>query len=361
MNPFFSILIPSYNRPEYIHKLIDSIINGRFENFEIIISDDCSPKKDEIKNIVNKYLSDDNRIRFYEQVNNLGEVGSKNFLVSKAKGSYNIIIGDDDIFIDNALYKLHQSILNNPNHDLYAFGYETIDENGKKISTYKSPKDISFSIKNFERSSNILYADMLPLWIFHPSTFCCKAGIEKSIGYSSEVGMAEDIFFIFELLLQEKEIFVISDEVFKWRKILYQSKSDQLNQSSEYLADISARLKIFEKLLTNSNYEQYSSFFRSRDFIYRFLVKNVLSDGRIDFKNFNTLLPNKTNVNYNKVNEVFDHEIKKSNFIIYVNKIFLLPRRLFIFNKLFGFKSTLLFLYRLISLKKIIYKISLKK
>ena len=49
MTPFFSVLIPSYNRPEYIGELINSFLNGKFQDFEIIISDDCSPKRDQIK------------------------------------------------------------------------------------------------------------------------------------------------------------------------------------------------------------------------------------------------------------------------------------------------------------------------
>ena len=44
MKPFFSILIPSYNRPEYINELLESIFLGGIEEFEVIISDDCSPK-----------------------------------------------------------------------------------------------------------------------------------------------------------------------------------------------------------------------------------------------------------------------------------------------------------------------------
>ena len=45
MQPFFSILIPAYNRPEELKVLIDSIVNQSFNDYEILVSDDCSPKK----------------------------------------------------------------------------------------------------------------------------------------------------------------------------------------------------------------------------------------------------------------------------------------------------------------------------
>ena len=94
--PFFSILVPSYNRPEYILDLINSILEQDFNDYEIIIADDCSPKQQIIKNYLNCLV--DNRIKVYFHDVNLGEVANKNFLISKASGEYNMLIGDDDTF-----------------------------------------------------------------------------------------------------------------------------------------------------------------------------------------------------------------------------------------------------------------------
>ena len=358
MIPFFSILIPSYNRPEYIFNLVESVTKSSFDNYEIIISDDCSPKQHEIKNVLFPFLKKDKRIKFYEQEKNIGEVETKNFLISKASGLYNIIIGDDDIFVDDALNKLNKIIINNPDNDVYTFGYSTIDEQGKKISTYTSPKNIIFSLDNFNLSSNILYSDMLPLWIFHPSTFCCKSGIEKSIGYNNNVGMAEDMFFLFELLLQGKRIYVSSDEIFQWRKILYKSKSSQLNQSSEYLADITARIKIYERLLKEEKYRGFKQFFESQNFIRRFLFKSVISDKRINLDSFYDVLVRDIKCSNKNVLMLFKDEINKPNYIKKINKIILFPERLVTFIKIFGFKSAFIFFLRIFSLRKILYKIS---
>ncbi len=65
-NPFFSILIPSYNRPEYITKSIESILDNDFDDYEIIISDDNSPKIDEIEKSIKKYLEFEN-VHFFKQ------------------------------------------------------------------------------------------------------------------------------------------------------------------------------------------------------------------------------------------------------------------------------------------------------
>ena len=352
MIPFFSVLIPSYNRPEYIGELINSFLNGKFKDFEIIISDDCSPKVDELKQLI-KVFELDHRVSFFTQENNIGEVGNKNFLVSKAKGQFNILIGDDDKFIPNSLSILHKKIIDNPNFDIYTFGYSTMNENSERLSKYVSPKDIKINLEDFKIASHVFCADMLPLWIFHPSTFCCRAGLEKSIGYSYEVGMAEDMYFIFEVLLDNKTLFVISEEIFQWRKIISKSKSDQLNQSSIYLNDIKARLKIYQQILKKYSFNNHFDFFISDEYVYRFLFKNIISDKTIVLSNLKSILfDDKELIETDVINKLVNLSKQKSTYIR-INKFLLLPKRIFIFFQIFGFMDTIRFLFGHFSNKKI--------
>ena len=64
-NPFFSIIIPTYNRAHIIHRPIDSIIAQTFTDWELIIVDDGSI--DDTKSIVDLYQ--DERIRYVRQEN----------------------------------------------------------------------------------------------------------------------------------------------------------------------------------------------------------------------------------------------------------------------------------------------------
>jgi glycosyltransferase involved in cell wall biosynthesis len=89
--PFFSILIPVYNRTAFLSKCLDSILCNDFKNIEIIVSDDCSPKAKDIERIVNAYQNNAN-ILFYEQPKNLGWSENRNFLISKANGEYLILL-----------------------------------------------------------------------------------------------------------------------------------------------------------------------------------------------------------------------------------------------------------------------------
>ena len=74
--PFFSILVPSYNRPNELMRCVDSVLKSSFNNFEIIVSDDCSPMQMEITEVMRCFL-DDARVNYFQQQSNLKEPGNK--------------------------------------------------------------------------------------------------------------------------------------------------------------------------------------------------------------------------------------------------------------------------------------------
>ena len=186
--------------------------------------------------------------------------------------------------------------------------------------------------------------------------FLLQIRVEKELGYSYEVGMAEDLYFIFEVILNHKKILVLPDLIFDWRKIIVKSKSSQLNQSSEFLADFSARLKIFNKLYQMKS-SKYYSFFQSEKFINRFLIKNILSDKRLNIKQLDFRF--KENESEKAVQKVIKENKSSPNAIIRLKQIMLLPKRIMIFMNIFGFQNTLIFVMGLFSLtriKSIFYK-----
>lgn len=62
MNDLVSVIMPSYGSEKFISKSIDSVLLQTYDNWELIIIDDCSP--DESKKIIKEYLSKDSRIKF---------------------------------------------------------------------------------------------------------------------------------------------------------------------------------------------------------------------------------------------------------------------------------------------------------
>lgn len=97
-----SILMPAYNCESYISQAIDSVLNQTHQNFELLIADDCST--DNTKKIIDSY--EDNRIKRFHNVTNLGYLQASNKLVKEAKGEYIAFQDADDYSVNNRLEKL---------------------------------------------------------------------------------------------------------------------------------------------------------------------------------------------------------------------------------------------------------------
>lgn len=91
-----SIIIPYYNRPEYIKKLMDKLSTQLTDEVEVIIVDDCSPTPLDYPNV----------IRLEE--NSGGASIPRNIGLDNAKGKYIVFIDSDDLVSDDYI----QTILN---------------------------------------------------------------------------------------------------------------------------------------------------------------------------------------------------------------------------------------------------------
>jgi glycosyltransferase involved in cell wall biosynthesis len=100
--PKVSVIIPSYNSAAYMDEAIQSVLNQTFENFELIIVDDCSP--DDTDSVVQKYLGD-KRVSYYKNSSNLGLSGNWNKALKFAKGDYIKFLCSDDKFHPQLLEK----------------------------------------------------------------------------------------------------------------------------------------------------------------------------------------------------------------------------------------------------------------
>ncbi len=107
MKPFFSIIIPVYNRPEEIDDLLASISAQEYdEPFEVCIVEDGSSEKSDL--IINKYTSELS-IQYFE-TENTGPGSSRNYGMTKATGNYFIILDSDVILPYNYLAEITKQL-----------------------------------------------------------------------------------------------------------------------------------------------------------------------------------------------------------------------------------------------------------
>jgi len=125
--PLVSVIIPTYNRPDYLWEAIVSVLNQTFQDFEIIVSDDCSQESSEA--IVNAFQ--DARIIFRRNQVNLGIAANVTHAIKLAKGKYIASLNDDDIWTPTFLETLIAPLEANSNLVLAFCDYAVIDATGQ--------------------------------------------------------------------------------------------------------------------------------------------------------------------------------------------------------------------------------------
>lgn len=122
----FSILIPAY-KAEYLNEAITSVLEQQYDDYELIVLDDCSPAP--IGKIVQEY--GDNHIKYYRNKENNGAVKlveTWNMCLQFSTGEYVICMGDDDKLKPNCLTEYAKLIKMYPDFDVYHALTEIINE-----------------------------------------------------------------------------------------------------------------------------------------------------------------------------------------------------------------------------------------
>lgn len=99
----FTIIIPVYNKAEFIPALIESVQSQTLDDYEVIIVDDAS--KDNSLEILNQLTSSNDKFRVIKNLNNKGVAESRNSAIDLSKGQYLLFIDADDRFLDKNLFE----------------------------------------------------------------------------------------------------------------------------------------------------------------------------------------------------------------------------------------------------------------
>lgn len=133
-----SIVTPLYNSEKYIEETILSVLDQTYNNWEMLIIDDCST--DNGPNIVKKYTEQDERIKYLKLEENSGAAVSRNKAIELAEGEYIAFLDSDDLWKKEKLEKQVEFMKEN-DYAISFTEYEEIDESGKKLNILiKAPK-----------------------------------------------------------------------------------------------------------------------------------------------------------------------------------------------------------------------------
>jgi glycosyltransferase involved in cell wall biosynthesis len=98
-NPKVSVIIPTYNRAEYLGRSIQSVLNQTYQDFELIIVDDGST--DNTRDIVAQFH--DKRLNYIRHETNLGVAAARNSGVRAARGIYLAFQDSDDEWLEQLI------------------------------------------------------------------------------------------------------------------------------------------------------------------------------------------------------------------------------------------------------------------
>ena len=152
MTPVVSIIIPLFNRGEYIQETLKSICNQTFDNWECIVVDDHS--SDNGPDIVQKLLIKDKRLKFFRRPESRkkGANACRNFGFEKSAGEYIVFFDSDDIMLENCLEQ-NLRLIQNSNCDYVitkTYDYEELIDSPSKLNAHKNYyKFHLFSLNHF--------------------------------------------------------------------------------------------------------------------------------------------------------------------------------------------------------------------
>ena len=196
-----SIVLPTYNGARWVRETINSVLEQTYENWELIIVDDCST---DCTSVILSYYTD-KRIKVLRNKRNLKLPNSLNVGFSIAKGDYLTWISDDNAFKKDALEKMVYYLEKNKDIDFVSMNHDVIDEKGFVISDYDS---------NFEYKRTPAY---LLIGSNVGGAFMYRASVRKVVGdYDSKYFCGEDYDYWCRVALVFK-IAYVNENVFKYR------------------------------------------------------------------------------------------------------------------------------------------------
>lgn len=211
--PKISVLMPIYNtEPTVLKEAIESILNQTFTDFEFLILND-SPSNQDLKKIVESYRDD--RIVYLENQENLGISGSRNKLMSFAKGEFIEIFDHDDISKSNR-FELHMEFMKN-RKDVDILGSNAHFMNADFNTNYP------------ETNEEIKRKMMTECCMIHPSCVIRRSFlIKNNVSYDETFSPCEDYKMWIDLL--DKAIFHnIKDPLIEYRDSMTNT-SNSLNE-----------------------------------------------------------------------------------------------------------------------------------
>ena len=179
-NSKISVLMSVFNAEEFLHESIDSVLNQKYVDFELIIINDGSI--DDTNRIINSY--NDKRIKLYENRQNVGLTQSLNIGLDMCSGEFIARLDGGDLMAEDRLIKQSNYLDHNPEIAVIGSYFKCIDQFGKKVDNLNWPSGIEYNIYR------ALYGENP---VGHPGVLMRREVITSIGGYRNKFYYSQDI------------------------------------------------------------------------------------------------------------------------------------------------------------------------
>lgn len=201
-----SIIVPVYNTELYLRECIDSVLAQTYSDFELILVDDGSTDNSGI--ICDEYVQKDNRIKVFHELN-LGVSSARNKGLKNITGEWLLFLDSDDTLHLSALERLNKSIESCPQVDIIQFAYTRqpfyclqVDNEGDTILHISPQEYITMGLYNVCAAGSLIKVKLIN---------------DNNIKFDSNLRLAEDQVFVFQVLQKSKWCSRLSDVLYYYR------------------------------------------------------------------------------------------------------------------------------------------------
>ena len=246
--PKISIIMPVYNKQNYIRRSLDSVLNQDFSDFELIAVDDGST--DDSLQILKEYQAEDQRIKIIH-TDNHGVSHARNTGLDRAEGEYLTFVDADDELRQGYLKSLYGAIKQS-GADMVIQGITKVFSNGHsqdvcadKYKGFCELADLLTDFASIQKDTGVF-------------GFCAAklfpAYLTEGIHFDETLGLAEDFDYYLNIYRKIKTVYLDDNSYYLYYQDLMGSSADVRDEDIDYSSQFKINLRYRELLNTKNCY-----------------------------------------------------------------------------------------------------------
>lgn len=193
--PLVSIIMPTFNRPTYLKRAIDSCLNQTYDNIEVLVIDDNNPSSDARKNtekFINKLYSNNKKVVYLKMDKNSGACKARNKAIFYSNAKYITFLDDDDEYYPNNIEEEVKFITKN-DYDMIFCNVDIMNDRTKEIIHRKYTFDFEFTTENLLRRQ-------LTAGISGGISFMYRTSVLKELGGFEDIKASQEYILLLKTI-----------------------------------------------------------------------------------------------------------------------------------------------------------------